>query len=305
MTEITALAALFTGVLALLSPCSALLLPSFFAYAFSSKRALVARTAVFTLGLMAMLVPLGSGLRALTGLFNENRAVMISAAGWIIIGFGVLLLLGKGFALPGTARLQQASAGWSTTSRGTGWVSWLATFALGAVYGLAGFCSGPALGAILTVAATSATPGHGAILMAFYALGMAIPLFVLALLWERFDIGRKGWVRGRILELGPLRVHTTNLVAGLLFIAVGWLFIRYDGTAGLLSAIPGLDLTDLEFDAQVAIIRFFADTPLWVAPLLVMLVALGVAWRRWHAGRADAGRADGSRDDVEPADLTA
>ena len=61
----------------------------------------------------------------------------------------------------------------------------------------------------------------------------------------------------------------------------------------------------VEFDAQVAIIRFFAETPIWVAPLLVMLVALGVAWRRWHAGRADAGRADGSRDDVEAADLTA
>ncbi|NCD20451.1 MAG: cytochrome c biogenesis protein CcdA, partial [Actinobacteria bacterium] len=192
------------------------------------------------------------------------------------------------------------SAGWTTTSRGTGWVSWLATFALGAVYGLAGFCSGPALGAILTVAATSATPGHGAILMAFYALGMAIPLFVLALLWERFDIGHRQWVRGRILSLGPLRVHTTNLVAGLLFIVVGWLFLRYDGTAGLLSAIPGLDLTDLEFDAQVAIIRFFADTPLWVAPLLVMIVALGVAWRRWHAVRAG-----GVSDDVERADASA
>lgn len=300
MTEITALAALFTGVLALLSPCSALLLPSFFAYAFSSRRALVARTAVFTLGLMATLVPLGSGLRALTGLFNENRAVMITAAGWIIIAFGILLLLGKGFALPGTARLQQASAGWTTTSRTrTGWVSWLATFALGAVYGLAGFCSGPALGAILTVAATSATPGHGAVLMAFYALGMAVPLFVLALLWERFDIGRTGWVRGRILALGPLRVHTTNLVAGLLFIAVGWLFIRYDGTAGLLSAIPGLDTTDVEFDAQVAIIRFFAETPIWVAPLLVMLLALGVAWRRWHVARPQDSR------DEEMVDLPA
>jgi len=47
MIEIGVLAAFAAGVLALLSPCSALLLPSFFAYAFATKRALVTRTLVF------------------------------------------------------------------------------------------------------------------------------------------------------------------------------------------------------------------------------------------------------------------
>jgi len=47
MSEVGVLAAFAAGVLALLSPCSALLLPSFFAYAFASRRALVARTFVF------------------------------------------------------------------------------------------------------------------------------------------------------------------------------------------------------------------------------------------------------------------
>lgn len=289
MIEITALAALFAGMLALLSPCSALLLPSFFAYAFSSRRALLARTAVFTLGLLMVLVPLGSGIRALTGPIAEHRAFLITAAGWLVIGFGVLLLAGRGFSLPGGARLQQASAEWAATSRADdGWLGWAATLALGAVYGLAGFCSGPALGAILTVAATSATPGHGAALMAFYALGMAAPLFVLALLWERLGIGRRRWVRGRVLSLGPLRVHTTNLAAGLLFIVVGWFFLSSGGTASLLAG-RGMALTNLEFDAQVAIIDFFGATPSWVAPTVAAVVAVAVGGAAWRARSRSAG----------------
>ena len=45
MSEVGLLAAFAAGVLALLSPCSALLLPSFFAYAFATRIALVLRTA--------------------------------------------------------------------------------------------------------------------------------------------------------------------------------------------------------------------------------------------------------------------
>lgn len=59
MINVGFLGAFLAGVLALLSPCSALLLPAFFAYAFTSKRQLLARTAVFFCGLAAVLVPLG------------------------------------------------------------------------------------------------------------------------------------------------------------------------------------------------------------------------------------------------------
>jgi cytochrome c biogenesis protein CcdA len=58
---------------------------------------------------------------------------------------------------------------------GIGGSSLLATFSLGAVYGFAGFCSGPILGAILTVAATSGSALRGAGLLATYAAGMAAP----------------------------------------------------------------------------------------------------------------------------------
>jgi cytochrome c biogenesis protein CcdA len=55
------LAAFLGGLLALISPCSALLLPSFFAYAFGGPTRMLARTGVFYLGLVIVLVPLGAG----------------------------------------------------------------------------------------------------------------------------------------------------------------------------------------------------------------------------------------------------
>lgn len=50
MSDIGYLAALMGGVLALLSPCSAMLLPAFFAYAFQNPRQLLAAPASSTSG---------------------------------------------------------------------------------------------------------------------------------------------------------------------------------------------------------------------------------------------------------------
>ncbi|GAA1451050.1 cytochrome c biogenesis CcdA family protein [Mycobacterium cookii] len=280
MSEVGVLAAFAAGVLALLSPCSALLLPSFFAYAFASRRALLARTFVFYLGLLITLVPLGTGASAASSLFYGHRPLLITIAGWSIIGLGVLQLAGRGFAVPGVARLQAA-----VSTRGDN--GWLSTLLLGAVYGLAGFCSGPVLGAILTVAATQDSPWKGGALLAVYALGMAAPLFVLAALWDRFELGRRRWLRGRTLTWGHLRVHTTSLVAGLLFIAVGVVFLRYDGTAGLTGSLGMGDLTDVEYSAQRAVTEWAAHVPTWLPLLAVVLVALAIAWRRRDHGSHD------------------
>jgi cytochrome c biogenesis protein CcdA len=224
VTDIGYLAALLGGVLALISPCSALLLPSFFAYAFTSGRRLLANTVVFYLGLAATLVPLGAGSSAVTGLINGHREIVILVAGWVIIALGVAQLFGGGLVIRPVLDAQQRFL-----RRG----GWIAVFGLGATYGLAGFCSGPILGAVLTIAAVGGQAMRGAALLAVYALGMAAPLFVLAALWQRFDLGRQRWIRGREFQIGRLRLHTTTTVSGLLFIAIGALFVIFNGTATL------------------------------------------------------------------------
>lgn len=282
MTDVSLVAAFAAGILALLSPCSALLLPSFFAYAFSSRSALVLRTGAFYLGLLITLVPLGIGASAASALFYGHRSLLITVAGGLIIALGVLQIFGRSFAMPFAAQMQS----WSF-SRASSASSWTSTVVLGAIYGLAGFCSGPVLGAILTMAATQESPLGGGVLLAVYALGMAAPLFALALVWDRLKLGQRAWLRGRELRLGPLRVHTTSLVSGLLFIAIGIIFLRYDGTAGITGSF-GVDTTELEFDAQLAVSEWFGSVPSWMIPAVIAAIALFVAWSRTRQPDAPA-----------------
>ncbi|WNF00308.1 cytochrome c biogenesis CcdA family protein [Streptomyces luomodiensis] len=221
------LAAFLGGLLALLSPCSALLLPAFFAYSFTTTTRLLLRTVLFYLGLCTTLVPLGVAGSFASRLFYSHRELLVTVGGWTVIALGAAQVLGLGF---GVRRLQEAAG-----ARRSG--SAVSVFVLGTVYGLAGFCAGPILGSILTLAALGGRPAHGGLLLAVYALGMAVPLFALSLLWDRFDLGRKRWLRGRTLRLGPLSWHTTSLAGGTLFILLGVVFLVFDGTAALPSPV--------------------------------------------------------------------
>jgi len=262
-------AAFLGGLLALLSPCSALLLPAFFAYSIDTRAKLVARTGILYAGLATTLVPLGAAGSFAGRFFYGNRDLLVTAGGWLIIGLGVLQVLGLGFA---SRRIAEASGRIRPTSA-------LSVYALGLVYGLAGFCAGPILGSVLTVAALSGSPAYGGLLLAVYALGMAVPLFVLALLWERYDLGRRRWLRGRPLRVGPLTLHSTSVLSGLFFIALGTLFLVFDGT----TALPGLLSVDESFAVEERVAGLGRAVPDWallVAVVAVVAVALALRGRR-------------------------
>jgi cytochrome c biogenesis protein CcdA len=260
VVEVSFLASFFGGLLALLSPCSALLLPAFFAYAFPSRGQLVGRTAVFYLGLCATLVPLGMGVSAVSSLVYGYRSTLITVSGLAIIALGVIQAFG-GFAFGPIERLRGNIRGDSL----------VAILFLGAVYGFAGFCSGPILGAVLTVAASSGSVLRGAGLLATYAAGMAAPLFLLALLWNRFDLGHRRWLRGREVSLGTLRFHSTSLLSGLMFVVVGVLFIAFEGTSGLEGLYASGGATDLAFSAER-----WAETLSGGVPALLALAVTGL-----------------------------
>ena len=270
MTQIGVLGAFLGGLLAILSPCSALLLPSFFAYAFDGLGTLLARTGVFFLGLAAVLVPLGAGVGAFGSAITTYRSQTTFVSAWVIMTFGVMILLGKGFNLGVAQRIAGATA---ITTR-------LSVFILGTVYGLAGFCSGPLLGAVLTVAVAGGDAPYGALLMAIYAAGMTVPLAVLAALWDRFDLGHRKWLRGRAVRIGPIHTHTTSLISGALFICIGVMFLLTAGTANL----GGFLSADTSVALQGWLVRITEKVDNLVIALTVVLVVIGVlATRIRHA----------------------
>ncbi|MBK0868763.1 cytochrome c biogenesis protein CcdA [Saccharopolyspora sp. HNM0986] len=267
------LGAFLGGVLSLLSPCSALLIPAFFAYAFVDRVRLLLRTGIFYLGLATTLVPMGVAAGSFGAVLNQHRGVVVLAGGLLMITLGAAQILGVGF---GSGAAQRVSGRIRVSSA-------LSVYLLGSVYGLAGFCAGPLLGSVLAMAMTGASPAYGGLLLAIYALGMALPLFLIAALWDRFDLGRRRWLRGRPVRLGALRVHSTTLLSGLVFIALGAMFLATDGT-GSLGGLIGLDA---QFAAQ-AQVQQAAGSVSDRAVLLVVAVATaaGLGWALITARRS-------------------
>lgn len=152
------------------------------------------------------------------------------------------------------------------------------------------------------MAAISGSPAYGGLLLAVYALGMAVPLFLLALLWERFDLGRRAWLRGRVLRLGRFELHTTSLLSGLFFIGLGAMFLVYDGT----TALPGLLDVDQSFAVEQwaqGVGEHVPDVVMLVAVVAVVLLMLAVrAGRRRRAQAAEATDTTDTADELNTAD---
>lgn len=272
MLEVSFLAAFLGGVLSLFAPCSALLLPAFFAYAFTSRTQLIGRTIIFLAGLGTIFVPLGLGASLVAAALIDHRQTTIIVAGLMLIGFGTLTLVGQGFGL-----LPQSVGARFQTGHGV-----VATYGTGLVYGISGFCSGPLLGAVLTIAGSSASPLLGAALLCTYSLGVAAPLFVLAWFWDRHQLGRRAWLRGRIVRIGRYEIFSTNLLAGCIFILLGISFIALQGASVLSIYYEDLGLGELGFQAQVWIATQLAPIPdlLWALGVAVV-IGLIYLWRRW------------------------
>ncbi len=259
------------GVAAILSPCAALLLPAFFAYAFNGDRAkLFARTGLFYLGLLLTLVPLGLGAGALGSLVTVHRGTLSMVGGAILIVFGLITALGIRIPIPGLAQRGDPRSA-------------LGAILLGATYGLAGACTGPLLGAVLTVAAVGGSPLYGAVLLAAFGAGMVVPLVLLALVWERFKLGER--LKPKPVKLGPFTTSVIGLVSGALFVAVGLLFLLTDAT----SALGGILGATEQYKLENWLRGVGEAVPDFVMLALAAVVVGLIAWRWLSKPKGDEG----------------
>ena len=231
--EISVITAFLGGVLAILSPCGALLLPAFFASVIGRRLRLMLHGAIFYLGLVVTLVPLGLGIGALGNLLTVYRDVLIITTSILLIVLGLAQAAGFGFdmskMLPGAETLHQRA------HQRSGWVR---TFLLGAVSGVAGFCAGPILGAILTLALAQGDSLNAGIMLAVYGLGMVAPLTLLAAFWDKLSPRVMSVLRGRGFRFLGRQLHTTSVATGLLIVVVGIIFWTTNGLVSAPSLIP-------------------------------------------------------------------
>jgi len=270
---VTIILAFAGGALALLAPCGALLLPAFFSYTFSTRRAtLVRMTGYYYAGLVTLFVPLGLGLTFLLKLIVFQRTALFTAVGALIILLGALSIV-KPLSLPQLA-ISQRSAPRADA---------LGIYLLGLTSGLTtGTCTAPILGSILTLAAASQTYLFAMILLLVYAGGMVLTLLALALLFQVVGRPFGQWWSHWLIRI-PLGSHAVTLpgqqvARGLLVMLVGALFITTQGSFGLEDIYLRLGLTDLAYRLNV----FLAESSwlLWLLALAAIAGAVFALWRR-------------------------
>jgi cytochrome c-type biogenesis protein len=230
--------ALLAGVLSFLSPCVLPLVPSYLAYVGGSaaeqgkrQRAVAIRNSLlFILGFSLVFIALGASASAVGVLLRSYRSLFMLMGGVLVIAFG-LVMLGV-FRLPVLYRdTRKSAAGDSSTP----WGAVLLGMAFAAGWTP---CIGPVLGGVLTLAGASGTLAQGVTLLASYALGLAIPFLLAALMLERFLHFSKGfrrflpWVErvsgSLLLVAGVLMVtgYYTVLNTALIRFTPDWLFSR-------------------------------------------------------------------------------
>lgn len=263
------LIAFLGGVLTLLAPCSVMLLPAFFSYAFQSPRKLFARCGIFWLGLLTPLIPLGAALSSVVALIREHSAFITQVIALLVIIAGLITLFSLDVPVFRVRSLETASQ-----SRDTAW----AVYLLGITYGIAGVgCAGPILGAVLATSSLGGSVLEGVIAVIFYSAGMAFPLLLLALLWQHSAGRIQAIVRPKPVTLLKRQTTWTNVVSGLVLIILGFTIFKID----LSNPLGGIVSIDTLASWEESIMGLFGALPAWVITLAGVLIIGAIVALLW------------------------
>ena len=256
------------GILALFAPCCVVsLLPTFIGTAAARGRQRLPITAlVFAAGVAAVLLPVVLGVGALGQVFAAQRRIIFLLVGIFLAFLGVGMLSGRQWMLPMPAlrlRVTGDSAG--------------SVFLLGLVSGIASSCCAPVVVGVVALSAfANSVPGALGLGLS-YVFGMVFPLFLAALFWDRLPEGAARW-RLRPLQIGNHRVPWTELVAGVMFLAIaaGALYLA---VTGRMSYSPGWLTawnrwaTGVAADLAVAV----GQIPVLIQAAVLVALAAGIA----------------------------
>jgi cytochrome c-type biogenesis protein len=237
LTTGSVLAAFFAGGVALFAPCCIVFLaPSYLAVAVKNRRwRLLPLTFVFGAGLALVLVPITLGMSLVASTIANYHAPLYYAGGALMLALAGLSLSGRMVSLPSFLRAPDTTRGDSASF-----------FALGVFSGIASSCCAPVLVGVMTLSALSGSAVGGATLGLAYTFGMVFPLFVMALLWDRFGLGERRFLQARPVRLRlagkVLATNTVNLAVAVAFAVMGG-FVIYLANTGQMTGGPGFQVS--------------------------------------------------------------
>lgn len=265
LTTGSVLAAFFAGGVALFAPCCIVFLaPSYLAVAVKNRRwRLLPLTFVFAAGLALVLVPITLGMSLVASAIANYHQPLYYVGGVLMLALAAFSLSGRMMSLPSFLRAPDTRAG-DTAS----------FFALGVFSGIASSCCAPVLAGVMTLSALSGSAIGGLTLGLAYTFGMVFPLFVMALLWDRYRLGERRWLRAKPVRIRVagrvLAINTVNLAVAVAFAAMGG-FVLYLANTAQMTGGPGFQVA-----VGKGLQRLFTRIETWVDPVPEAILGLGV-----------------------------
>jgi cytochrome c-type biogenesis protein len=206
-------AAVVAGAIALFAPCCiSVMLPSYFATAFQNRRTLVAMTFLFAAGVATVILPIALGAAVVRRVLLEQHTAIYLVAGAVLLALAAYVLAGGKVSLP-------------VPGRRAGGTGPFGVYTLGVFSGAASSCCAPVLAGVIALSGVASSFAMSLGLGAAYVFGMVAPLFVISLLWERFDWRASRLFRPRSVtwRLGPVgrTITATALASGVLLALMG------------------------------------------------------------------------------------
>jgi cytochrome c-type biogenesis protein len=242
--DTTVVAAFAVGFISFVSPCVLPLVPGYLStisgVSFADiqegrGRAQVLGPAIlFCLAFTAMFVALGMSATGLGQTLNDNRALLREISGVVLILMGALFI--------GTLFLPLLNKEWRPEQlmrhAHTG-----GPIIAGLAFAVAWLpCTGPTLGAILTAASTKDTVGEGGVLLAFYALGLAVPFILSALAFSTFS---------GVFKFFRDHYRAITVVSGVVLIVMGVLLYTNELTRLNSEALQAMDDLGINFFSEI------------------------------------------------------
>ena len=272
------IAAFLGGIVAFFAPCCiTFLLPSYFAYTFKQKIAILKMTFVFMLGIAAVLLPIGLGLAGLAQLFSQFHKELFIVGGLFLLFLGFRALMGKGMGISIKSRADMKKH------------DTLSIFNLGLFSGFASSCCLPVLAGVLTLSAISASFMQALVLGWVYVFGMVFPLLMMALFWDVKKISESKIMQGRMVDfriLGrKLSIHSTSLLSASIFFITGALVLvlAFSENIYISSSIQ----VDFAIFMQ-GLVKSIVEMTKWVPNyVFVIILAAVMGMLLWKAFRLD------------------